>query len=450
MPEPYGLTSTGFSAPTFEELRDKVNQKIWRTISTTLDLSDRTYEGIVIAAVCEQIILQWEMGEDSQGVLDPDEAADAALDAVCLLTGTFRRGAFASKISLTLTGNDASPVPINSISGVVGGLQFKHDAAATLVALAAWLPVTLYGLNERVTNGGNCYICITAGVTAGAGGPTTTDPDIIDGAAHWRFLGEGVAAADVAATATVAGRLSANSGTVTDIVTPVGGWLGVINILDALSGADQMKDEDLRQLREIELAKAGTGPIDAIEADLLDKNNIPGVRAVMVFNNPSDVTDVDGMPPHSVEALVLGGDDQDIWNQLHKSVGGGIRTHGTEVGTVLDRRGRAHVYRFSRPAEVPIFIALTVKRQPSTAPADLATQVKNSVVDLGGVNTNGKDAVASRISSKGFVHDCVSDVTALIGIAPAPVSSATIPISLRQIAGYDTSRITVAFVDGEP
>jgi hypothetical protein len=220
----------------------------------------------------------------------------------------------------------------------------------------------------------------------------------------------------------------------------------VINLLAATAGADQMNDEDLRELREIELARPGTGTVDAIEADLLQ---VAEVTAVTVFNNPSDIT-VDGMPPHSVEALVMGGDDQDIWDQLHRSVGGGIATVGDEEGTALDRRGRAHTYRFSRPDEIEIYIELTVTRDPSSAPADLEDQIKAAIVEWGDAQSNGKNAVASRIAAAAFVHDSVLDVVALIDDAPSPLTSATVEVDARELATYDTSRIDITFVDGEP
>ncbi len=449
MPAPYGLVTTGFSAPTFAELRDTVNRRILDTISPTLDLSDHSFEGQLIAIVLEQVMLVWEGYEEATGFLDPDKAVDAVLDAICLITGTFRRGAYASTVALTLTGDDAAPIPAGNIARVPSGPKFTTQLEVTLEALDAWVGLTSYAVDDRVTNAGNCYLCITAGISANPGGPETTDPDIVDNTVHWRFLGAGVAAADVAATATETGPLAANSGTVTEIMTPVGGWSGVINILDATTGALQMSNEDLRKLRVTELARRGSGTIDAIEADFLDPGKVPNVIAVTVFNNTSDAT-VDGMSPHSIELLIMGGDDQAIWNQLHKSVGGGIATNGTEVGTATDRRGREHTYRFNRPTEIPIYIALTVTRDPDSAPEDLEDQIKNAIVAWGDAQTNGKDAVASRIGAESFVDDSVLDVEAFIGIAPAPGTSVTVDIDIRELATYDTSRIDITFVDGEP
>ncbi len=52
----------------------------------------------------------------------------------------------------------------------------------------AWAPTTAYDVDDLVTNGAKVYRCITAGVSAGSGGPTTTAEDIVDGSVHWRFV----------------------------------------------------------------------------------------------------------------------------------------------------------------------------------------------------------------------------------------------------------------------
>lgn len=449
MPAPYGLTTEGFSRPTVEELRAQINQRIWDTISPTLDLSDRVFEGHLVGIVAELVVLAWEMGEAVYGSIDPDKAIEAALDAVCILTGTTRKGAYASTAVLTLTGDPATLVPILSAVRVPAGTQFATLGPATLVALDPWIPTTPYALDDQVTNGGNAYVCRTAGISAGAGGPTTTSVDITDGAAHWRYLGEGTAAIDVSARASAVGPLVANSGTITEIVTPVGGWLGVVNVLDAAVGANQMSNEALRVLRMVELAKPGSGTVDAIEADLVALKN-PDVISAIVFHNEDDVTDADGVPPHSVEALVRGGSDQAIWNQLLQSVVAGIKTWGTEVGTAADRRGRLQTMRFSRPVEIPVYVVLTVERDPLTFPADGEDAIKTAIVAWGDAQATGKNVVASRLAAAAFIDESILDVAALIGTAPAPGTDVTIQVGTRELMALDTSRISITFVDGVP
>ncbi len=51
----------------------------------------------------------------------------------------------------------------------------------------AWVAATAYVVDDIVTNGSptKIYRCITAGTSAGSGGPTTEADDITDGSAHW-------------------------------------------------------------------------------------------------------------------------------------------------------------------------------------------------------------------------------------------------------------------------
>ena len=68
----------------------------------------------------------------------------------------------------------------------------------------AWVPSTAYVLRDRVVNGGNVYECITAGTSAGAGGPSGTGSSIADGGAIWQYMG-----ADGGTVASVGAALAA-------------------------------------------------------------------------------------------------------------------------------------------------------------------------------------------------------------------------------------------------
>ena len=61
----------------------------------------------------------------------------------------------------------------------------------TLSNLTSWPASTAVSIGDLVINDTpeRVYICITAGTTAGSGGPTGTGADITDNTAHWKFLG---------------------------------------------------------------------------------------------------------------------------------------------------------------------------------------------------------------------------------------------------------------------
>ncbi len=448
----YGLTDAGFVVKTFEIIKAEI-EAAWRgAFGESLDLSPATPDGQVIAIFAERETLLWELAEVLAGMMDPDKVSGALQDALCKITGTYRDPAAPSLVTLTLTGDAATEVPAGSRAATESEpvKTFETQATATLVALDAFASTTPYAVGDRVTNvtpTDRAYVCITAG-TSDVTGPTTTADDITDGTVHWRYMGEGVAAVDVLAACTETGPTIAVSGDITEIETAVSGWESVINLEDADPGTNLMSDQGLRLLRDAELAATGTSSVPAIRRTLL---KVDDVEAVTVFYNNSDATDGDGMPPHSVEALVQGGDDDDIFAAMFRATAGGIVTHGTEVGTVTDSQGTDHTVKFSRPDEVEIYIAITVEVDPDTVQADVQDQIKAAIVAWGLLQPNGRDARSSLISAQAFYDTSILGVTScLIDDAPGPISSATVPISLRQRATYDTSRISVTVVEVTP
>lgn len=446
-----GLTLTGLVIPSLQEIRDDLDAQCRLLFGASLDLSDATPMGQYNGILAERYAQLWEQLQAVYSSQDVDAAVGAALDALAALTGTTRNAAFPSTVTLTLTGTPTTLVAEGSRAAVeVTGAEFATDADATIAALTAWAASTAYTLNQRRTNDGAAWLVTDPGTSAGSGGPLVADVDddglVADGGVIWRLLGTGTGAVDVAAESVASDAVVGVSGTITEIVTPVSGWNGVINVLDATLGSPVETDEAFRQRRDLELARPGDATINAIRADVLE---VPGVLTCRVFHNPTDGV-VDGMPPHSVEALVQGGDDQDIHDQLLASVAAGIQMTGTETGAALDSSGISQPTAFSRPDEVEIWVVATVSKDPGVYPLGGDDEVAAAIVAYGDAQQTGRDAVASAIVAAIFNVPGVLDASVLIGTAPGPVTSTPINITQRQLAVMDTSRISVTSTDGTP
>ena len=63
-----------------------------------------------------------------------------------------------------------------------------YNGTYAIRTVAAWAASFNYPRGALVTNGGNVYVCVVAGVSAGSGGPTGTGAGIVDGAAVWDYI----------------------------------------------------------------------------------------------------------------------------------------------------------------------------------------------------------------------------------------------------------------------
>ena len=64
-------------------------------------------------------------------------------------------------------------------------------AVIDLGVCSPWLANNTVVVDQMATNGGNLYICTTAGTTASSGGPTGTGSAITDGTVTWSYVQAG-------------------------------------------------------------------------------------------------------------------------------------------------------------------------------------------------------------------------------------------------------------------
>lgn len=425
----------------------------------------------------------WDLQQAVVSAFDPNQASGAQLDAVCALSGTVRDGQSFSLVTIACTG---TPLTVLNKTRVVKtsdtGARFDSLASATITAVSAWAINTAYVVGNRVTNNANVYQCITSGTSAGSGGPTTTAADITDNTAHWKYLGPGTGAIDVAFEAEAAGAVGALAGTLSVISTPVDGWAGAINLADAVVGALAQTDPALRATREAELAGQGGSTADAIRAAILKVNQgstdplHQPPTSCTVFYNDTDITDANGVTPHSVEILVQSGTDQDITQAVWNAVGAGTATVGNQTGTATDTQGNPQIVKWSRPVAVPIYVTATVYYDASQWPAGSNALVAQAALSalltygdsfpigvdvrqmpLGGAIINGPSqtdtsgnavvpAVAGSVAAPGIL-----DVSPLnFGTTVSPVTSTPVSVSVRQIATFDSSRCVITATSETP
>jgi len=249
----------------------------------------------------------------------------------------------------------------------------------------------------------------------------------------------------VGATATSTGPIVAVAGTLTVIETPVTGWSSVTNPLDADPiGSDLENDPDFRIRRLEEIAIAGRATTEAVRSQLLA---LDGVSAVVVFENDLWVVDPDGRPPKSLDIVVENGDEDEIAERIFDVVAAGIETIGDITKIVTDSQSFAQTVKFSRPTPVNIWVELDLTVDSNVYPANGDDQVKAAVVAYGDALGIGKDVIvygSDPILSCAFKDiPGITDAVIRVGKTSTPTTDDNVVIEPREVADFDTSRITV-------
>jgi hypothetical protein len=485
----YGFGASGFYAKSLEVIEQEIDDGLKGILGESAGSNpDGTIPvesgaGQLKTFLVDREAAIWDLIQAAVASFDPNQATDASQDAVCSITGTIRAGARASVATCIAVGDALTVLQPGRVASVeTTGARFVSATGMTLSALAAWASSTTYLVGDLKSNNDQTFYCTTSGVSAGSGGPSGTATAITDNTVTWRYLGEGLAAVTLLLSSEDTGPIGALAYALNEIETPVSGWNAIANPLDAVAGRNQESSAALRVRRDAELASTGNTTKDAIRANILKVNegstdpNHEQPTTVKVFYNDTDFTDANGLPPHSVEVLVQDGTDSDIAQAVWESIGGGgTVTFGGVTGTALDSENNTQYVKFTRPTEVPVYVGGTVRYDASEWPAGSDTTVAQAALSALLTYTTdfpiGRDVRTSALNGA-MMRGPYALTASGSALVPAPEGSPAVPgmleldplyigisgasgtsqisISSRQVAVFDSSRVTLTAASEEP
>lgn len=183
-----------------------------------------------------------------------------------------------------------------------------------------------------------------------------------------------------------------------------------------ITGVGLETDEQLRERARETVSDGAVATTDAIYSALL--NEIPEVQSVSLFvNNTYTDNRPTGLPPVSYEAVVYGGDQNEIANTIFEEsaltarpVGG---YHGTKT-TIPVRADNGQVYQinFSRPVEQQVYVTLTAVTNDTYIGN---TELKDIIIDyIGGIDVEGSIVYGTGVGENLYT-DQIRDLTVGIG-----------------------------------
>lgn len=383
-----GVTPQGFVRPTLNDIKIDLEEQFKSDFGAFINVLPQSVWGQMIGIQADRIDALWGVAQDEYNNSYPDTAFGASLDKAVSLNDVRRLLAKPTKIkNVNMTGTPGATVPLGKQAAVVG-----------------------------------------SGLTASLDAPVTFD---LSGNAVGNF------------TATATGPLQFPSGQMTIIQTPSTGWLTVNNPTDGVLGRNVETDPQLKARRLKSLETSDAGPTEAIRNRIL---TVPGVTQCVIFENFYNIPDMSGRPPHSFQAYVLGGADQDIWDAIWLSKPGGIEPVGAVVGTTIDSQGQPQVMKFSRLIQKNVYGIATVTSD-LTFPGDGDLQIKEAVVTYINTLIGGQELIITpNLVCTVDTIPGIQNISFKIGLAPSPTLSNNLIAAINEIFRSDTSLWSVVHI----
>lgn len=380
----FGLDRHGFRRKTYPDILASMENRAKELFGENINLNNFSPLGMFLKILSWGLSILWQLAEKVYYSAFIDDAEGINLDKVARNTGVIRRGKQYSFGEITLVGEEGTIVtPDNLIIGTKGEVNFQPMNTVTIDS--------------------------TGIVT-------------------------------VAIKSLVAGvESNVEANTITEIVTPIVGLNEVYNEEPTSGGRDAETDTEFRERYYQSLSRQGSSTVNSITASLY---GIEEVRTALVVENTS-MEVVEGRPPKSIQAYVLGGESKDVAQAIFSTKPAGIETTGEQIEVIEDISGLEHTVKFSYAAEKEIHIKIDLTKSAMYR-SDGDNLIKSALVKyIGGTDIDGQtyaglnignDVVLTKLISIVSNIEGVLDFDIQIGLSPGDLATNNINIAQTEVA----------------
>lgn len=312
---PY-IDDTGMHIPTYTEIRDDLIQQMKSIFGDDIYIDEDSKDYQQISIFAKKIFDTNALGLLVYNNRTVNTAIGVGLDNVCALVGIKRKPATKSNVQLTVTGDPGTVIT-----------------------------------NGKATDGTYTWN-LPSSVTIPSNGTIVVE-----------------------ATCNESGSITAAANTINTIVTPIFGWLSVTNTYTAQAGTDMETDAELRA----RYANATYQPSKTVLEGIMEGiETLEGVERVKLYENDTNATDANGLPAHSITAIVEGGLDDDIATSIYFKKTPGCYTNGTTAVELTTLSGAKTTIRFYRPTYKDTYVKVSIK-QLAGYNANYANDIKEAI-----------------------------------------------------------------------
>ena len=489
MPE-YGITETGLRIKRFDTILSEINAFQTEGFGVQVGANTRSFLNTLNTSVADKIAELWELGADIYHNLSPMSAEGAALDNAVQFGGNSREKARSTYYPIhcectegitldeeTLIESDTNPAIkfLSAEERTISRSSFNKTKVKVVStqpgeAYTVALNGTLYSYTCKVQDGPEAILGgLRDLILADEAEAFTASVDsenvllVIEAAdvesENSMLLTDNLTTESVTAIISFAseepGEVSLPNGAITKIVTAPTGFLSCTNLCGYVAGRLLETDVELRQSYVDKIFSRSSRMTDSIRSAILA--NCAGVTAAQVYENRTNETDSEGRPPHSVEAVVDGGSNSDIAEQILATVSAGITTYGSVSVDVPGEDDDMIEVCFNRPTYIYCWFKVTLTiSKASLVPANYAELVETAIVDAMSQVENGEDvvpqqqflpAIYEQVPGISYIDVSIYTTTSASAGQPSSYPLRSVEITNRQRAMTSSTRIEVALDD---
>lgn len=476
----YGVTDKGFNIKRLDTIMEEIHTDLTEAFGFDTRLTKPSFLDTLITTFSYQISDLWETAQDNYYAKYPATATGVSLDNAVQYGGIRRAANKRTSYRLHCTGDDGTYVREEAIVATntspevrlknADEFEITRDAFNRVSIKVASAEVGVYsvtingsqysfsssdGVEEDVI-AGLAKAITDDGYTITAENNTLTIEDKTISRSNVLILSDNLTTSSVTVIATFLteeyGKITLPYGIVTKMVNNVTGFTAVTNLLEPTYGRKQESDIELRQSYIAKSALRSNTMIESIVGELL--NNIENVESASGYENDTDYVDSRGLPPHSIEIIVEGGDNTEIAQAILRRKAGGIQTYGSiEVG-VPGVYGDTIPVRFNRPDYLYTWLKVVLHGDKSQLPTNYASLTIQALISDGAEFMAGTNLLTQLLNDG--IYDAVAGLTYVEIYTAYGTSSVYVPeasdykqkniiVTSRQKVLIDEKRIEVSF-----
>ena len=418
----YGVTVNGFVRKRLPEIREDIFKSLEQKLGSPVSRKPNSMIGVLVGVYAAELNRMWQLLERDYYDRSPISAGEGSLDNTLAYTNVQRKKAQASYLYAVCYGRSGMVLPANCQIKDTSGYKWNiiEESTITLidcvhVTLDVATPVDGKVYSVQFDNDAVIKYTAKTGDTAlvvavalASQSVPKWQGNVVDGKLVFertdRRYGAVVVPNESFTVTQVGspirfdceeyGAIEPLLNSVTYINTNYDGWFSVSNESETYVGRDYETASEVRQRYASAVFKNSVGMVESIKAALME---LQDVTSVTIYENRTDET-VDGLKPHSFQAIVFGGDEEAIARTILSVAPLGIDTNGDICVRVEDTEGASQNICFSRPHEVPIYVKVIIKEyNEEVLPGDAIDKIKNIVLAQFEKLSMGNDVIYQRL-----------------------------------------------------